>query len=36
MKMEVAVKSPGDFEVAEVLISKDQEVIEGALLVKLK
>jgi len=37
MKMEVAVKCPpGKFEVADVAIVKDQEVVEGALLVKLK
>jgi len=37
MKMEVAVKCPpGEFEVAEVAIVKGQEVVEGALLVKLK
>merc|ERR1712130_501076 len=36
MKMEVGVKSPGEYEVAEISVKKDQEVIEGALLVKLK
>jgi len=36
MKMEVAVKSQNNCEVAEVLVTKDQEVVEGALLVKLK
>lgn len=36
MKMEVSMKSPGEYEVAEVIVTKDMEVIEGALLVKLK
>jgi len=36
MKMEVAVKCPpGQFEIGDVAVVKDQEVVEGALLVKL-
>jgi len=36
MKMEVMVRAPEDCEVAQVCVVKETEVVEGALLVKLK
>lgn len=35
MKMEVSVKAPKSGSIADVLVAKDDEVVEGALLVKL-
>jgi len=36
MKMEVAVKAPADCTVVEVCVEKDLDVVDGALLAKLK
>lgn len=36
MKMEVVVRAPGDCTVTEICISKEQEVIDSALLAKIK
>jgi acetyl-CoA carboxylase carboxyl transferase alpha subunit len=36
MKMEVVVRAPADCTVTEVCVAKDQDVVDGALLAKLK
>jgi len=36
MKMEVIIRAPADCTVTEVCVSKDQEVVDGALLAKIK
>jgi len=36
MKMEVIVRAPADCTITEICITKDQEVVDGALLAKIK
>jgi len=36
MKMEVHVRAPADCVITEVVVAKDQEVVDGALLAKIK